>query len=69
MSQKKINEVDLNNEEKKCDFEDCPTFNSNRVGIIVSNQNGEFPEMKEGQWMHIECYIRHCVKKALKELN
>ena len=51
-------------EKSKCDFKDCPTLS--KIGITLSNEAPyyAFPEMEKGQWMHLECYIRHCIKQT-----
>ena len=51
----------------KCDFEDCPGMPNG--GIILRNDPDSirFPEMGEDQQMHLECYIRLCIRKYLEE--
>jgi len=59
-----------------CANPDCPykvIIDENKVihhGFVLCNSPDRhiFFEMGEQEQMHLECYIRHCVKKAIDEL-
>ena len=53
----------------KCCFKDCPTISNAGIRINNTAPYYAFPEMNKEEWMHLECYIRHCVKKAIKSLK
>jgi hypothetical protein len=61
--------MEIEIKKSKCCFKDCPGMVNK--GIIVFNVSPyyAFPEMEKEEWMHLECYIRHCVKKALTNLK
>jgi len=49
----------------KCSYEKCPRITDG--GVTLHNINGVFPEIEKGEFMHLSCYIRHCVYKAIEE--
>jgi hypothetical protein len=62
-------EGDIKIKKVKCCFNDCPGMS--KWGILVQNVAPyyAFPEMNKEEWMHLECYIRCCVKKAINRLK
>lgn len=47
-----------------CDYENCPKIAG---GMFFKNHNGQFPEMKKDEEMHLGCYVRHCVDCSLEK--
>jgi len=57
----------MSDSKDKCAYKECDR--SPKMGMTLHNTNGGFPEMKLEEIMHIECYIRHCVHKAMEEVR
>jgi hypothetical protein len=60
----KITEVEK--EPFVCSYKNCPAKNDTS-GIMLKNIDNGFFNMKRNESMHLECYIRHCVERAIEE--
>lgn len=55
------------NEDTSCAFQNCTKPFTNGIKLIGVGEAYEY--LKDGAWMHMECYIKHCVREILKEAS
>lgn len=54
-----------------CSFKGCKGTLDDGIALFREDKDVEnvvpvFPELKRGTGMHLGCYIKHCVKRAIK---